>query len=80
MIFTVDINIIKMSVNIRQYTITKCDEDYTISNPEGAVNKIEMFQMEGRNLVIRMESVNDIVFLNLTKLEKRELGLIAILN
>ena len=69
-----------MSVNIRQYTITKCDEDYTISNSEGAVNKIEMFQMEGRNLVIRMESGNDIVFLNLTKIEKRELGLIAILN
>ena len=80
MIFSVDINIIKMSVNIRQYTITKCDEDYTISNSEGAVNKIEMFQMEGRNLVIRMESGNDIVFLNLTKIEKRELGLIAILN
>jgi hypothetical protein len=73
-------------INIRQYTVVRrwCIEemnedmnDLFILAPESSVEqKIRAIEMEGRNLVIKTESGNDIVFLNVSKTEKRELKLI----
>jgi hypothetical protein len=73
-------------INIRQYTVVRrwCIEEMNedmhelfILAPESSVEqKIRAIEMEGRNLVIKTESGNDIVFLNVSKTEKRELKLI----
>ena len=76
-------------INIRQYTVVRrwCIEETNedtnntpqlfILAPESSVEqKIRAIGMEGRNLVIKTESGNDIVFLNVSKTEKRELKLI----
>jgi len=73
-------------INIRQYTVVRrwCIEETNeemnelfILAPESSVEqKIRAIEMEGRNLVIKTESGNDIVFLNVSKTEKRELKLI----
>ena len=76
-------------INIRQYTVVRrwCIEETNeemnntpqlfILAPESSVEqKIRVIEMEGRNLVIKTESGNDIVFLNVSKTEKRELKLI----
>lgn len=76
-------------INIRQYTVVRrwciveTNEDTNskpqlfILAPESSVEqKIRAIEMEGRNLVIKTESGNDIVFLNVSNTEKRELKLI----
>ncbi len=73
-------------INIRQYTVVRrwCIEEMNeemnelfILAPESSVEqKIRAIEMEGGNLVIKTESGNDIVFLNVSKTEKRELKLI----
>jgi len=77
-------------INIRQYTVVRrwCIEETNeetneemnelfILAPESPVEqKIRAIEMEGKNLVIKTESGNDIVFLNVSKTEKRELKLI----
>ena len=73
-------------INIRQYTVVRrwCIEETNedmnelfILAPESSVEqKIRAIEMEGGNLVIKTESGNDIVFLNASKTEKRELKLI----
>ena len=73
-------------INIRQYTVVRrwCIEETNedmnelfILAPESSVEqKIRAIEMEGRNLVIKTESGNDIVFLNVSNTEKRELKLI----
>ena len=84
------ITIFKMDrINIRQYTVVRrwciVETNEEMNNtpqlfilaPESSVEqKIRAIEMEGRNLVIKTESGNDIVFLNVSKTEKRELKLI----
>lgn len=66
------------TITIRQYTVYRDDDGkLSISAPDSdRLLPIESIEMEGRNLVIKMEHGHDIVFLNISKSEKRELDLI----
>lgn len=63
-------------MDIRQYKIFNTEDGFVIAN-DVYNYPIQELKIEGNNLVIKLEHGSDIVFLNLSKTERRELELVV---